>query len=62
MLEQKQRLENYIANANQVEAEAWTSAERQAIEMLRKGFCDKFIRNKCLISLKRIQELRERFI
>ena len=62
MLEQKQRLENYIANANQVEAEALSSLERQAIEMLRKGFCDKFIRNKCFISLKRIQELRERFM
>ena len=58
----KQRIENYIHNANQVEAEAWSFAERQAIEMLRKGFCDKLIRNKCLISLKRIQELRERFM
>ena len=58
----KQRIENYIHNANQVEAKAWSFAERQAIEMLRKGFCDKLIRNKCLISLKRIQELRERFM
>ena len=62
MLEQKQRLENYIANANQIELEALSSLERQAIEMLQKGFCDKFIRNKCFISLKRIQELRERFM
>ena len=62
MLEQKQRLENYIANANQIGLEALSSLERQAIEMLQKGFCDKFVRNKCFISLKRIQELRERFM
>lgn len=62
MQNQQQRLENYICNANQFELKALSSLERQAVEMLQKGFCDKFTRNKCFISLKRIQELRERFM
>ena len=61
-MQNQRQLENYICNANQIGLEALSSLERQAIEMLEKGFCDKFIRNKCFISLKRIQELRERFM
>lgn len=62
MLDQKTRVQNYVANANQVELQATSIAEKEAIQLVRKGFCDTFIRNKCLISLKRIQELRERFM
>lgn len=37
MLNQKERLENFKANADQVEMEANSRAQVEAIEMLKKG-------------------------
>lgn len=60
MLNQKQRLENFVANANQVEIEATSSLEREAIELLKKGFSEKFVSNKCFLPTKRVQELKDK--
>ena len=58
----KQSLENFVANANQVEIEATATLEREAIELLKKGFCVKFVKNKCFLPLKRVEELQNKFI
>lgn len=61
-MNQKQRLENFKANANQVEQESWSRAYSQAKEMLKKGFCERFVANKCMISLKTVKELKLQII
>lgn len=62
MLNQKERLENFKANADQVEMEANSRAQVEAIEMLKKGFCERFVANKCMLSIKKVQELKDKFI
>ena len=61
-MNQKQRLENFKANADQVEQESWSRAYSQAKEMLKKGFCERFVANKCMISLKTVKELKLQII
>lgn len=62
MLNQKQRLENFKANAEQIEQESWSRAYSEAKEMLKKGFCERFVANKCLISIKDVKRLKEQLI
>lgn len=59
MLNQQERIENFKANATQIELEATSSLEREAIEMLQKGFCERFVTNKTFLGLKKIKELKE---
>jgi hypothetical protein len=61
-MNQKQRLENFKANADQVEQESWSRAYSQAKEMLKKGFCERFVANKCMIPLKTVKELKLQII
>lgn len=61
-MNQKQRLENFKANADQVEQESWSRAYSQAREMLKNGFCERFVANKCMISLKTVKELKLQII
>lgn len=62
MLNQKERLENFKANADQVEQESWSRAYSEAKEMLRKGFCERFVANKCMLSIKVVKELKDKLI
>lgn len=62
MLNQEQRLQNFKANADQVEQESWSGAYSEAREMLRKGFCERFVSNKCLISIKDVKRLKGEMI
>ena len=62
MLNQQERLQDFKANADQVEMEANSRAQVEAIEMLKKGFCERFVANKCLLSIKTVKELKEKFI
>ena len=59
MLNQKERLENYVANATQIELETTSSLEREAIEMLQKGYNERFVANKTFLGLKRVKQLKE---
>lgn len=59
MLNQQERIENFKAKANQVELEATSRLEREAIELLRKGFCERFVANKTFLGLKRVKQLKE---
>lgn len=59
---QTQRLENFKANADQIEMEACNRHYTEAREMLRKGFCERFVANKCFLSLKEVKELKKRLI
>ena len=62
MMNQQQRLESFKANADQVEMEANARAHSKAIEMLRKGFCERFVANKCFLPLKEVQALKLKMI
>ena len=62
MLNQKERLENFKANADQVEQESWLRAHSEAREMLKKGFCERFVANKCFLPIKVVKELKDKFI
>lgn len=62
MMNQKERLENYKANANQVEMEANSRLYSEAIELLKKGFCERFVANKCFLPLKEVKELKLRIV
>lgn len=62
MMNQQERLQNFKANADQVEMEANYRLHSEAIEMLRKGFCERFVANKCFLSIKTVKELKEKFI
>jgi len=62
MMNQKERLENFKANADQVEMEANTRLHREAIEMLKKGFCERFVANKCFLPLREVKELKLKFV
>lgn len=62
MLNQKERLENFKANVDQVEIEANARLQVEAIEMLKKGFCERFVANKCFLPIKTVKELKEKFI
>lgn len=57
-MNQQERLENFKANADQVEMEANARLHSEAIEMLRKGFCERFVANRCLLSIKTVKELK----
>ena len=59
---QTQRLQDFKANAHQVETEANSRAITEAKQMLRKGFCERFVANKCFLSLKTVKELKEKLI
>ena len=59
MLNQKERIENFKTNATQIELETTSSLEKEAIEMLQKGFNERFVANKTFLGLKRIKELKE---
>lgn len=59
MLNQQERIENFKANASQVEMEATSSLERKAIEMLQKGFNERFVANKCFLPIKVVKKLKE---
>ena len=62
MLNQEQRLQDYKTNMDQIEQEANSKNEKDAIEYLRKGFCVKFVANKCFMSTKQVQELKDKII
>ena len=62
MMNQKERLENYKANADQIEMEANSRLHSEAIEMLKKGFCERFVANKCFLPLREVKALKERLI
>ena len=62
MLTQKQRLENFKANADQVEAEATSRHYTEARSLLRKGFCEKYVATRCYLPLKVVKELKEKII
>jgi hypothetical protein len=62
MLNQVERLQNFKANADQVEQESWSRAYSEAREMLKKGFCERFVANKCLISIKDVKRLKEEMV
>jgi hypothetical protein len=62
MLNQKERLENFKANADQVEMEANSRLQVEAIEMLQKGFTERFVANKCFLPIKVVKELKDKFI
>ena len=59
MLNQQERLENFKANANQIELESTSILEIEAIEMLQKGFNERFVANKTFLGLKRVKQLKE---
>ena len=61
-MNQKQRLQDFKANADQVEQESWSRAYSEAREMLRKGFCERFVANKCFLPIKVVKELKDKFI
>lgn len=60
MMNQQERLEDYKANADQTEMEANARLHAEAIELLKKGFCPRFVANKTFISIKVINELKEK--
>ena len=60
MLNQTERLQNFKANADQVEMEANSRLHAEAIELLRKGFCPRFVANKTFTSIKVVNEFKER--
>ncbi len=60
MLNQTERLQDFKANADQVEIEANARLHAEAIELLKKGYCPRFVANKTFTSIKVINELKER--
>ena len=62
MMNQTERLQNFVANANQVEIEANSRLHSEAIEMLKKGFCERFVANKCFLPLKEVKALKEQLV
>lgn len=62
MINQTERLQNFKVNANQVEIEANFRLHSEAIQMLKKGFCEKFVANKCFLSLKEVKILKKKLI
>lgn len=62
MMNQKERLVNFKANADQIEMEANSMLHLEAIEMLKKGFCERFVANRCFLPLKEVKELKLKLI
>lgn len=62
MMNQTERLQNFKANADQVEMEADCRLHSEAVEMLKKGFCERFVANKCFLPLREVKALKERLI
>ena len=62
MMNQTERLQNFVANANQVEIEANSRLHSEVIEMLKKGFCERFVANKCFLPLKEVKALKEQLV
>lgn len=62
MNKQTERLQNFKTNADQVEMETNFRLNSEAVEMLKKGFCEKFVANKCFLPLREVKALKERII
>lgn len=62
MMNQKERLENFVANSNQVEMETDLRLYSEAVELLRKGFCERFVANRCFLPMSKVKELKEKLI
>lgn len=60
MLNQEQRLQDFKANADQVELEANMRLHEEAICLLRKGYSPKFVANKTFTPYKVVCKLKEK--
>lgn len=60
MLNQEQRLQDFKANADQIEMEANQRLYVEAINLLKKGYTPRFVANKTFTAYKKVCELKER--
>ena len=58
-MNQKERLENFKANADQIEMEANTRLHKEAIDLLRKGYSPKYVANRTFTPYAKILELQK---
>lgn len=59
MLNQEQRLQDFKANATQVEMEANQRLYAEAVSLLKKGYTPRFVANKTFTAYKKVCELKE---
>ena len=61
-MNQKQRLENFKANADQVENEATMRLHKEAVSLLKKGYSPKYVATRTFTPYRVVLELKDKII